>query len=200
MEMNLRSYLVFVLVALFAAPACAAGLTDLERQRLLAHMEMTESWIADEVEHLSPEQLKFRPSPTAWNALDCVEHLILAETEYWKMFQRTMSEPPSKKGSPSSDIDRMWYGIDRTNRDKTVESEVPKSRFTGAGPALAEFRAIRATMKEYVRTTHDDLRHHMVTDWNRDAYQWLLMVSAHSQRHILQIREIKHSSEFPASR
>jgi len=38
-----------------------------------------------------------------------------------------------------------------------------------------------------------------VPDWDRDCYQWLLMISAHSQRHILQIREIKHSPGFPAN-
>jgi hypothetical protein len=53
-------------------------------------------------------------------------------------------------------------------------------------------------MLGYIRTTQEDWRHHMIPDWDRDGYQWLLMVSAHSQRHILQIREIKHSAGFPA--
>jgi hypothetical protein len=30
-----------------------------------------------------------------------------------------------------------------------------------------------------------------------DVYQWFLMISTHSQRHILQIREIKAASGFP---
>jgi hypothetical protein len=91
----------------------------------------------------------------------------------------------------------MWYGIDRTERTKTVPSEVPKARFNDVAPALAEVLKLRATMLEYVKTTQEDWRHHMVPDWNRDGYQWLLMISAHSQRHILQIREIKHSPGYP---
>jgi hypothetical protein len=188
--------------ALFLSLSAAARLysappDDLERQRLITHFEMTGSWLADEVAHLSTEQLKFRPSPTAWSILDCVEHLDLAEPEYWKMFQSAMAAPASRKRTPSTDLDRMWYGIDRTDHTKTVPSETPKSTYTGIDPALKDFLTLRATMLNYIRTSQDDWRHHLIPGWDRDAYQWLLMISAHSQRHILQIREIKHNPGFP---
>jgi hypothetical protein len=171
--------------------------TDLERQRLVAHFEMTESWLADESSHLSDAQLHFRATPTSWNVLDCVEHLDLAEANYWAMFKKAMAAPASKGESPSEDIDRIWYGIDRTERATTVASETPHAKFKTVEPALAEFRANRAAMLAYIKTTKDDLRHHQIPEWDRDGYQWLLMVSAHAQRHILQIREIKHNQNFP---
>jgi hypothetical protein len=180
-----------------SVPLAAATPDALDRQHLVAHFEMTESWLVDEVSGLTPEQLHFRPSPGSWSILDCVEHLDLSEPRYWEMFQATMASRPSKQESPSEDIDRMWYGIDRTQRTKTVEAETPKAHFTEIAPALAQFRTLRATMLEYIRTTQQDWRHHLVVGWDRDAYQWLLMISAHSQRHILQIREIKHSPGFP---
>jgi hypothetical protein len=186
------THLILFLAALHSTPP-----DDLERQRLIAHFEMTESWLADEVTHLTPEQLKFRPSPKAWNILDCVEHLDLAEAEYWKMFNSAMAAPATRKRSPSTDIDRMWYGIDRTERTKTVPSETPKATYSDLGRALKDFQTARATMLTYIRTSQDDWRHHFIPDWNRDAYQWLLMISAHSQRHILQIREIKHNPAYP---
>jgi hypothetical protein len=186
-------------LALFAVsvPLMAASPDALDRQHLIAHFEMTESWLVDEVSGLTPEQLHFRPSPKSWSILDCVEHLDLSEPGYWALFQTTMAAPATRKESPSEDIDRLWYGIDRTQRTKTVEAEVPKARFTEMAPALAEFRTLRATMLEYIRTSQQDWRHHLVVGWDRDCYQWLLMISAHSQRHILQIREIKHSPGFP---
>ncbi len=186
-----------LLMALLVAPAWGAAPGELERQRLIAHFEMTESWLVDEVSNLSPEQLHFRPTPTSWHMLDCVEHLDLAEPQYWKMLQSTIAAPASRKGTPSTDLDRIWYGIDRTERAKTVPSEVPKAKYTEIAPALNDFRALRATMLTYIRTNQDDWRHHLVPDWNRDVYLWMLMISAHSQRHILQIREIKHSAGFP---
>lgn len=189
---------LFLPVLLSAIPLVhAAKPDDLDRQRLIAHFEMTNSWLADEVAHLTAEQMHFRPAPNSWNIIDCVEHLTLAEPEYWKMYQSAMKAKATKEESPSEDIDRMWYGIDRTDRAKTVPSETPKARFSDVAPAVEEFEKLRATMLQYVRTTQEDWRHHMIPEWNRDGYQWLLMISAHSQRHILQIREIKHDPNFP---
>jgi hypothetical protein len=52
-------------------------------------------------------------------------------------------------------------------------------------------------MMQYAKSTDDDLRSRMLIDGNMDVYQWFLMISTHSQRHILQIREIKAHSGFP---
>ncbi len=193
----MRIILTSVLSIAVAGMAWSATPDALERQRLIAHFEMTESWLTDEVSNLSPEQLKFRPTPTSWSILDCVEHLDLSEPEYWKMLKSAMNAPASRKGTPSTDLDRLWYGIDRTERTKTVPTETPRSTYTEIGPALNDFRGLRATMLAYIRSSQDDWRHHLIPEWDRDAYQWMLMISAHSQRHILQIREIKHSAGFP---
>jgi hypothetical protein len=193
----MRIYRYTLALLTLALPALAVQPDPLDRQRLIAHFEMTESWLVDEVSNLTPEQLHFRPSPTAWSVLDCVEHLDLSEPRYWDLYKKSMAAKASKKESPSEDIDRMWYGIDRTERTKTVPAETPKAQFTELAPALAQFRTLRATMLDYIRTTQEDWRHHLIPEWDRDGYQWLLMISAHSQRHILQIREIKHSPGFP---
>jgi DinB superfamily len=188
-----------ILLSGLIARAFGAPPDDLDRQRLIAHFEMTDSWLADEVSHLSPAQLAFRPSATSWNVLDCVEHLVLSEREYWATFKTSMAARPVKGESPSDDVDRLWYGIDRTQRTKTIESETPKSRYAGVEPALRDFQTLRATMVAYARTSQEDWRHHLIPGWDRDAYQWLIMISAHSQRHILQIREIKHNPAFPST-
>lgn len=61
---------------------------------------------------------------------------------------------------------RVWYGIDRTNRQRTGEARVPKGRW-------------------------DDVRgSRRLVGGNMDVFQWFLMISTHSQRHSLQIREI----------
>ncbi|MEO8028104.1 MAG: DinB family protein [Bryobacteraceae bacterium] len=171
--------------------------TDLDREHLIAHFEMTESWLVDEVSHLSPAQLTFRAAPGTFSVLDCIQHLNLSEPGYWATFQREIKNKPTKDESPSEDIARMWYGIDRTEHAKTPPAQVPALKSADLSPVLGQFRALRATMLQYIRTTQDDWRHHMVPNWDRDTYQWLLMISAHSQRHILQLREVKHNPNFP---
>lgn len=190
---------IFVLSALTlgAGSAVAAPMTGLERQRLVAHLEMTGSWLVDEVSGLSPAQLQFRRAPGAWSILEVVEHLLVANPIYWQDLQKALKAPPTSEKRPGTDADILWYGIDRTFREKAIATEEPKSQLRDLGQGLERLRALHAQMLQYARTTSDDLRGHVVERQGSDAYQWLLLISTHEQRHILQIREIKADPKFP---
>jgi hypothetical protein len=180
-----------------ATPQAKPGpLDDLERQRLVSHLEMTESWLTTELDGLTSEQLSYKMSPDSWSIAEVVEHLSIAEPQYWNQLQASAKRPPSDRKPEATDADILWYGIDRTRRTKTGEARVPHDKAT-AGESLANFRKLRATMLHYARTTADDLRSRILIDGNMDVYQWFLMISAHAQRHILQIREIKAHPGYP---
>jgi hypothetical protein len=184
------------LAAVFASPA-HAQMKDGDRQRLLAHFEMTESWLVSELQGLSKAQLTFRMTPDSWSITDVVEHLAVAEPQYWERVQNSMKQPPNTEKLEGTDAGILWYGIDRTNRAKTGEARVPKGRWNSVAEPLAEFRKLRSTMKDYAKTTSDDPRSRKTLERNIDVYQWFLMISTHSQRHILQIREIKEHASYP---
>jgi len=172
-------------------------MTKLERERLVAHFEMTNKWLEDEVQHLSPAQLAYHPGPDQWSVIDVVEHLRLSEPIYWQEFHEALKGPPSGKKPPATDNDILWYGVDRTVRQKTTPDKVPKNERDDLATRLAALRRLHAEILEYARSTSDDLRGHVIEKEGIDAYQWLLGISAHAQRHILQIREIKASAGFP---
>jgi hypothetical protein len=183
-------------VAVFATPA-HAQMKEIDRQRLLAHFEMTEGWLVSELQGLSPAQLKFRMTPESWSIMDVVEHLAIAEPQYWERVQNSMKQPPNTEKLEGTDTGILWYGIDRTNRTTTGEARVPKGKFSSVTESLGEFRKLRSTMRDYAKTTSDDLRSRKTLEGNIDVYQWFLMISTHSQRHILQIREIKGHASYP---
>ena len=177
-----------------AAPV-AAQMTALERQRLLAHLELSATWLHDEVAGLSPAQLTFRRAPDAWTILEVIDHLVVVHPIYFNDLQNALKGPAGQV-SPSSDTDILWYGIDRTNREKAIPSEVPKGA-RDFRSALAEHDKLHARLADYLKTTNDDLRGHIVPRQRCDGYQWALLISSHEQRHILQIREIKKDPGFP---
>jgi hypothetical protein len=183
--------------ALGAGSTQAASLGQLERQRLVAHLEMTGSWLVDEVSGLSRAQLRFRPAPEAWSILEVIEHLTVAEPIYWRQLQEAMKAPPGNRELRATDASVLWYGIDRTGRQKVVAGEGPKGQLRDLKTGLDAFRTLHAEMLEYAGTTGEDLRSHVVEREGSDAYQWLLLISTHEQRHILQIREIKSDPKFP---
>ncbi len=193
----LRLKALFLFVALLTSSAMAAPpLTSGDRQRVLAHLEMTEAWLVSEVEGLSEAQLSFRMTPESWSVEDVVEHLAIAEPQYWQQVQDSLQQPVGFT-SEMTDANILWYGIDRGNRQTTGEARVPKGQFQTASDALAAVRKLRATMKQFARDTDEDLRGRQLKGGNMDTYQWLLMISTHSQRHILQIREVKAHSSYP---
>jgi hypothetical protein len=96
-----------------------------------------------------------------------------------------------------TDADVLWYGIDRTWREQAIPTERPTGQPRDLGKALEAYRMHHDRLRQYVRTTGDDLRRHFVQRQRCDAYQWALMISTHEQRHILQIREIKADPSFP---
>lgn len=179
-----------------AGASVASPMTTLDRQRLVAHLEMTAGWFIDEISRLSPAQLAFRPTPESWTILEVIDHVVVVAPIYWQDLQNALKAPAGRK-TTTTDANMLWYGIDRTNREKAIPTEVPTGlRDLQAG--LDAYRKQHARLLQYVRTTDDDLRGHFVERQGSDAYQWVLLISTHEQRHILQIRELKADPRFPA--
>jgi DinB family protein len=190
--------LLLATTILLPAPAVAGPMTPGERQRLIAHLEMTESWLASEVEGLSDAQLTFKSALDKWSVKDVVEHLAIAEPQYWTNLQDSLKEPVKAGYKPqATDEQMLWYGIDRTNRQKTGEARVPHGQFPNAQASLASFRKLRKTMLETAKSSQEDFRGRPFMGGGQDIYQWFLMISTHAQRHILQIREIKADPGYP---
>ena len=189
--------LAAALSACLTATATADEITPGDRQRLLAHLGMTESWLVSELAGLSKAQLAFKMTPDSWSIAEVVEHLAIAEPQYWQKLQDSMKQPTTTEKMEATDAGILWYGIDRTNRARTGEARVPQGRYSDVGRALAAFRTLRASMTDYATSAKDDMRARKLLEGNMDVYQWFLMISSHSQRHILQIREIKAHASYP---
>jgi uncharacterized damage-inducible protein DinB len=169
-----------------------------ERQRLVAHLEMTESWLDDEVKNLSDAQRKFKMTPASWSVEEVVMHLAIAEPQYWDQFNQSLAKPVQPDFKPqATDLAMLWYGIDRTQRTTTGEARVPRDQFKDLASAHASFKKLRAEIMQVAKNTQEDLRGRQFLTASQDLYQWFLMISTHSQRHIMQIREVKAHKDFP---
>ena len=187
-----------VAFTLLASVAFAGPMTPGERQRLVAHFEMTEAWLEDEVKNLSDAQLKFKMTPTSWSVEEVVMHLAIAEPQYWSQFKESLAKPVQPDFKPqATDVSMLWYGIDRTQRTTTGEARVPRDQFATMKASLASFKKLRAEMMKTAKDTPEDLRGRPFLTASQDLYQWFLMISSHSHRHIMQIREVKAHKDFP---
>ena len=198
----MRPMLRPTVVALFAVVAwsgstATAAVTELDRQRLAAHLDMTAAWLLDEVTGLTDAQLQFRPAADSWSIAQILDHLVVVAPIYWQDLQTALKQRPGRRASGMTDADVLWYGIDRSRREKAIPSELPTGQPRDLRATLAAYRTHHDRLRDYVRTTQDDLRSHFVERQGCDAHQWALLISTHEQRHILQIREVKADPKFP---
>ena len=178
-----------------------AEMTSEDREHLLVHFQMTGQMLESEVRGLSPSQLEYRSSEDRWTIRECVSHLAVAEPDYWRDLMSSVKASPdmSAKKSANTDADILWYGIDRVVHTKTGGGHEKVETYKNIDEALSRFRALRTTMIDYIKVTHDDLRAHSFgTNHPIDCWQWMLEISTHAERqHFLQIREIKADPNFP---
>jgi hypothetical protein len=190
--------IVTALASLVSATSpTAPALSPLEREQLVAHLEMTGAWLADEVANLTPAQISFRREPGAWTIAEVVDHLVVVAPIYWQDLQAALKQPAGGRTSAMTDADVLWYGIDRTRREQAIAGERPTGQYRDLRAAMDAYRTHHDRLLKYVKTTEDDLRSHIVPRQRCDGYQWALLISTHEQRHVLQIREIKADAKFP---
>ena len=89
---------------------------------------------------------------------------------------------------------------DRSHKAQAPEFLKPTNRWATEAELTKAFEDERKTTMDYVKTTNDDLRDHFGPHpvfGTLDAYQWILLISAHSERHTKQIAEVKADPNFP---
>jgi DinB superfamily len=188
--------LLLVVISVCAGMSGTAEMSDVERRRLLAHMEMTAAWLVDEIAGLSAAQFHFRAGPGQWSVAEVLEHLVVVAPIYTADLQAALRQAPRSR-SAMTDADVLWYGIDRTRREQAIATERPPGKLRDVAAGLLAYREHHARLVEFVKTTREDLRGRIVERQGCDAYQWALLISTHEQRHVLQIREIAAHADFP---
>jgi hypothetical protein len=195
----MKATIFAIALALVGASTASAGpMTVGDRQRLVAHLDMTEAWLDSELNGLSDAQLRFKMTPESWSVEEVVMHLAIAEPQYWDQFNQSLKKAANPDFKPqATDAQMLWYGIDRTQRTTTGEARVPRDQFPSLKASLASFKKLRAEMMKVAKESQEDLRGRQFLTASQDLYQWFLMISTHSQRHIMQIREVKAHRGFP---
>jgi DinB family protein len=184
--------------------ACFAQLSDSERDFALSHLYASEKMFLVSVEGLSPAQLNFRAAPNRWSIAECAEHIALAEDFIFGIVTgQVMKSPavPDHKASEADDQKVLAATVDRSQKFTAPEPIRPSSKFASVDEAVAHFEKSRARVLDYVRSGQDDLRHHLAENPASgspiDGYQWILLLSAHTERHVAQIEEVKADPKFP---
>lgn len=202
-----KSFLLLIVTFSVSAtwlPTPPPSITEAERQYAVTLLQQTKADLLATVAGLSPAQLAYKSDSTRWSISQCVEHITLAEIGIFQLQQGAMKAPadPAKRAEITV-TDQQVVQILTNRRGKAQAPDIirPTGRFPTLDAALQTYSQQRDKAITYLKTTTDDLRTHY---WNHpatgtiDAYQTLLLMAAHNERHRLQIQEVKDAPGFPA--
>lgn len=195
-------------IALFllALPLASEPLTQGERDFAMSYLHATRKQVIDQFSALSEAQWKFKAAPEVWSAAEIAEHIALSEPMIFQAASiRAMQSPAQpEKSAESRKRDQMIIQMitNRTHKAKAPEPLVPSNKFATRAAVLDAFKQARDRTIAYVRESNDDLRSHFAPHpvaaiGEMDAYQWTLLIAAHTERHLAQLKELMERPEFP---
>jgi uncharacterized damage-inducible protein DinB len=195
---------VLPLLTLLFLSAIALGqtLTQADRDRGVQYLDQTRDGVVAAVKGLSEAQLKFKPAPDRWSVAETLEHITVSEDFLFQnVADKIMKAPAGAADRDTAKIDAFVLAAipDRSHKAQAPEPLKPTARWTPA-ETLDHFLQSRARTIAFLQST-PDLRAHVVNgpplNQPMDAYDWLLFIAAHSERHTKQILEVKSDPNFP---
>jgi len=200
---NCSLALALVCALLFASTVPAQEVTQSEKDKALAYLESTKKDVLDATRNLSPAQWNFKSAPDRWSIAECMEHIAAAEDYIRGLVESGVMKAPAVPGRDIAAIDAGIIGNvpERKNKVQAPEAIKPTNRFGSPQASIDHFVESRATTENFLKTTAG-LRDHAADSPNGqkwDAYEFILLIAAHSERHTNQIKEVKADPAYPKS-
>ncbi len=176
-----------------------------ERELLLVHLAHSRERLVEAVEGLTSEQQHYRPATGRWSVADCVEHVIVVETNVLRTIQNILQTPPEPgkqaevQGKEDVILDRVPSRVTRVQGPVEV---MPCGRWPSFDELLRRFETSRERTLRFAAVTQANLREHFFPHpflGTLDCYQWLLFLGAHCERHVRQLEEVMDDPAFPGS-
>lgn len=195
--------LILVLMLTAVMPlAAAAPISQQDRDALTKDLQASRTAFLNAIADVKTEaQWSYKPAPDRWSVAECAAHIIAAEQYFRDSIAAALKSPalPAAQQSTAGDATIAKMVRDRSQRFQAPAALEPTGKVVPRAQAIKDFEATRAKTLEYVRTTQDPLREHgtgtppQVTT----AYQLVLMLSGHTERHTAQLLEVTASPGYP---
>jgi DinB family protein len=168
-------------------------------------LDATRKGTIELLSRLSPAQLRFASSADSWCIGEIAEHISLAQASVVKGIKRVLTETESS-------ADRGTTSVGPISVEKFVE-QLKGQKFKSPERSTPRPDATMASSLERMRSTTEELQSLRprieATDLSNatfphpalgplNAYQWLVLMITHEERHVRQMEAVMSSAGFPA--
>ena len=198
----------WMLLAILAMPVSGEPLSKGERDQAMSHLQGPRKMILDFIAPLSEAQWTFKAGPERWSIAECAEHITETENLLRGMIQQSARKLPVdevKRTARAADKDASGKKVLTTMTDRSKPTSAPKEirpagKYATKAALAAALNARRDETIRFVETTEDDLRGRFFKTGSAtemDLYEMILMISGHSERHLLQMKEVTATAGYP---
>lgn len=186
------------------AQASDPALSAAERAKLLSLLNDSRDQLYQSIGGLTPAQWTWQPAPERWSVGLVVEHIMRSEVLLFKKAEEALNSQPNpdweKKTTGKTEfLEKIMptrQGRAQAPFEIRPEGKMPREE------VLAKFKELRAKSIAFAEQADKPLKaytsEHPFPVFNTlNAYQWLLYIPWHNQRHIKQIEEVKAQPGFP---
>ena len=192
------------LIPCFGLYAADAHMTTEERAQVLKWLDESHQEFLTAINGVSEEQWKWKPAPERWSVGETAEHIVLAEAMLFENVMKAVAAPQNpaweeKTKGKTELIVRVM--APRLGKAQAPEPIVPRNGMTLA-QVKERFEKQRAEIVEFASDTRIALKEHTAEHpfpvfGTLNAYQWLIYVPLHTERHDKQIAEVKATAGYP---
>jgi hypothetical protein len=201
----MRCLFVAAALCVSAASLNADPLTRNERNRAMSELHAGRKQFLDSLRRLSEAQWKFKPAADRWSIAECAEHIAVSEDSIMgtireRILKSPVADAAMRKQAEGKDEKVIVALLDRSQKAQAPGELRPTGKWKTRDEVVAAFKASRDRNIHYIDTTEDDLRAHVVPSpvlGPLDAFQFVLLLAAHTERHVEQIREVMADPKFP---
>ena len=197
-----KLFSIVLLFTFFSFISADNTLTKKERKYAVDLLKDTQKALTKSIEGLSDAQLNYKASDSTWSVDGCVKHIAVSEKVLFGAVEDALKKPanPEKRADIKvTDEQLVGFLENRTTKVKTMDVMKPEnSPFATTADALNSVSESRKKIIDFVNSTQSDLRNHVVElpFGTYDAYQVILIIGSHSNRHTQQIEEVKANPDF----
>ncbi|MEN3331986.1 MAG: hypothetical protein V7641_1351 [Blastocatellia bacterium] len=187
--------------------APAAGdphMTADERAKVIKWLNETQQVYLDRLEHVSEAQWNWRPAPFRWTVGEVAEHIMLTETRLFAAVERALASPANPNWQAKT-----------TGKDTFIERAVPNRGVRARAPleirptgklsreeVVRRYKELHARVLEFAQKTDAPLKAHTIEHpmpvFNTlNAYDWLIYIPLHTERHNKQMAEVMAAPGYP---
>ena len=192
------------LISCFGLYAADAHMTTEERGKVLHWLEESSQEFHAAIEGVSQEQWKWKPAPERWSVGETAEHIVLAEAMLFENVKKavaSLANPGWEEQTKGKTEFIVQVMAPRLGKAQAPEPIVPRNGMT-LEQVKERFERQRAEIVKFASDTDVALKEHTVVHpfpvfGTLNAYQWLIYVPLHTERHDKQIAEVKATTGYP---